>query len=203
MRAGICLAFRFPVAPVGTPNAPRPRLLHASVYPRRWHRRAQAGSASRHRWGRPTQRKKTQPSTSNIGESHRRCTQFQYSQRGPHGPRESESRHRVTNPGLSDPRAQALSEIASVCPRRAQGVPSAAEMSYPSGGGTSSPSVSHSRPIFTSSRDFDSETAIWIPGQRIAFGSRNRGHCAWIGTVFGTCTLAWPFPSGRWHPNHT
>ena len=79
------------------------------------HRRAQARSASMHRWGRPTQRKKTQPSTSNIGEADRRCTQFEYGQRGPHGPRESESRHPVTNPGLSDLSATAPSEIASVC----------------------------------------------------------------------------------------
>ena len=65
-------------------------------------------SASMHRWGRPTQRKKTQPSTSNIGEADRRCTRFEYGQRGPHGPRESESRHPVTNPGLSDLRSQLL-----------------------------------------------------------------------------------------------
>ena len=34
------------------------------------------------RWGRPTQPKKTQPSTSNSGEADRRCTQFEYGQRG-------------------------------------------------------------------------------------------------------------------------
>ena len=34
-------------------------------------------------WGRPEQRKKTQPSTSNIGEADRRCTQFEYGQRDP------------------------------------------------------------------------------------------------------------------------
>jgi hypothetical protein len=44
--------------------------------------------------------------------------------------------------------------------RGRQGVPSAAEMTSPPGRGLSIPSVSHSRPIFTSCRDFDSETAI-------------------------------------------
>ena len=65
-------------------------------------------------WGRPTQRKKTQPSTSNIGEADRRCTQFEYGQRGPHGPRESESRHPVTNPGLSDLSAMLFQKLLGV-----------------------------------------------------------------------------------------
>ena len=93
-------------APVAHPDAFPPRLLRALVSRRRWHRRAQARFASRHRWGRPVQRKKTQPSTSNIGEADRRCIRFDYAQRGPHGPPESESRHPVTNPGLSDLSAQ-------------------------------------------------------------------------------------------------
>jgi hypothetical protein len=70
------------------------------------HRRAQAGSASTHRSGRPMQRKKTQPSTSNIGEAHCRCSRCDYAQRGAHGSPESESRHTVTHPGLSDLSAQ-------------------------------------------------------------------------------------------------
>ena len=91
-----------------TPDASPPRLLRASVYPRAGTDARKPRCASMHRWGRPTQRKKTQPSTSNIGEADRRCTQFEYGQRGPHGPRESESRHPVTNPGLSDLSAQEL-----------------------------------------------------------------------------------------------
>ena len=46
--------------------------------------------------------------------------------------------------------------------RGAQVVPSGTEISGPPGGGRYSfLSASHSRPIFTSSPDFDSETAIW------------------------------------------
>ena len=84
------------------------------------HRRKQARSASTLRWGRPAQRKKTQPSTSNIGEADRRCTQFDYGQRGPHGPRESESRHPVTNPGLSDLSAKPCQKSPRSARRRAR-----------------------------------------------------------------------------------
>ena len=45
-----------------------------------------AGSASLQRWGRPVQRKKTQPSTSNIGEADRRCSRCDYAQRGARRP---------------------------------------------------------------------------------------------------------------------
>ena len=44
------------------------------------------------------------------GEADRRCSQFEYGQRGPPGSRESESRHAVTNPGLSDLSAQGFGE---------------------------------------------------------------------------------------------
>jgi len=109
----------------------------------------------------PTQRKKTQPSTSNIGEADRRCTQFEYGQEDP----------RTSGIRIATPRNQPRSvrPVRASPVRNRLGLPQtrarsafAAEMGDPPGRGERSfPSVSHSWPIFTSSRDFDSETGIW------------------------------------------
>jgi hypothetical protein len=57
-----------------TTGASPTRSIYAASAIRLWRRRAPAGFASRQRWGRPVQRKKTQPATSNIGEADRRCS---------------------------------------------------------------------------------------------------------------------------------
>jgi len=80
------------------------------------HRRAQARSASMHRWGRLEQRKKTQPSTSNIGEAGRRCSRCDYAQRG--APRTSGIR--IATPrnqprSVRPVRATVISGIAWMC----------------------------------------------------------------------------------------
>ena len=99
-----------------TPDAVPPKPLRASVYPRRWHRRAQAGGGWTHRWGRPTQRRGNAPSS--IGETQARSRLSSFRVRAGTifvGPRVSDSRRIVRRTGLSSLSAQRVRQRLPRC----------------------------------------------------------------------------------------